>query len=309
VLHVKKNHYVAYALLLLTTLFWASNIIAGKRLSEDITPISLAFIRWSVAALLVLPFSLKALRRDWRVITKHWRMMLLLSLIGISLFNSILYSAVHTTTATNIALIQTTMPVFVVLQSYWLFSTRITHKMLLGVVFAVGGAVFVILKGQLLNLRQIHFAVGDLAMVFAAFSYALYSVLLRKAPRLHPLSFLSVTFILGSLILLPFFFWERAVSSPIVFSPHLGLSILYIAVFPSTLAYLFWNHGVSVIGSSSTGLFACFIPVFTAIIAMIFLHETLHAYHAIGLVMIIVGVVLVQTANPDKDTMARVIPD
>lgn len=304
-----KNNYIAYGLLLLTTLFWASNIIAGKGLSDDITPISLAFIRWSVAALLVLPFSLKFLRRDWRVIIKHWRMMLLLSLIGISLFNSILYTAVHSTTATNIALIQTTMPVFVVLQSYWFFSTRITRKMLLGIFLAVTGAVFVILKGELLNLKQLHFAVGDLAMVFAAFSYALYSVLLRKAPRLHPMSFLSVTFVLGSLILVPFFFWERAVSPPIVFSPQLGLSILYIAVFPSSLAYLFWNYGVSVIGSNSTGLFACFIPVFTAIIAVAFLHETLHAYHAIGLVMIIIGVVLVQTASAGNDTMAKMMPD
>jgi len=306
---IVNKSYFASGLLLLTTAFWAGNIVAGKGLSQQITPVSLAFFRWALASLIVLPLSLKSLRRDWPLVKQNWRIILLLSLLGISLFNTILYFSAHSTAATNIALIQTTMPVFVVLLSFWLFATRITRKMLVGVVLAVSGAVYVILKGQILNLRQLHFSIGDLSMVFDAFIYALYSVLLRKAPRLHPMSFLAVTFTFGTLMLLPFFIWERAVSAPLVLTPTLGLTIVYIAIFPSILAYLFWNHGVAVIGSSSTGLFACFIPIFTAVIAILFLHETLHAYHAVGLVMVIVGIALVQTARPDSDTLARVAPD
>jgi len=305
----KKKTFAAFALLLLTTVFWAGNIVVGKGLSQTITPVSLAFFRWAVASLIVLPLSIRFLRRDWHRIRQHWRIILLLSLLGITLFNTILYFSAHSTAATNIALMQTTMPVFVILLSHWLFATRITHKMMIGMIFAVGGAVYVILEGRLANLWQLHFATGDLSMLFAAFDYALYSVLLRKAPRLHPMSFLTVTFTLGSLILLPFFVWERAVSAPVLFSPDLALATVYIAVFPSILAYLFWNHGVAVIGSNTTGLFACFIPIFTAVIATLFLHESLHVYHGVGLVMIIIGIVLVQTARAGRDTLAQVAPD
>lgn len=304
-----KNSYNAYALLILTTMFWAGNIVVGKGLRDAITPLSLAFLRWALASMIVLPLSLASLRKDWRAIVNGWRILLLLSVLGISLFNTILYFSAHSTAATNIALIQTTMPVFVVFLSFVLFAQAITPGMLVGVILAVCGAAFVILKGQLLTLQQLHFAVGDLSMVFAAFIYALYSVLLPKAPRLHPLSFLAVTFVLGTLILLPFFIWERVVLPPIVFTPKLDILIVYIAVFPSLLAYLFWNHGVAVIGSNTTGLFACFIPVFTPVIASWFLHEPLHFYHAVGLVMIIIGVFLVHTAKIRRYQVADTVTE
>jgi drug/metabolite transporter (DMT)-like permease len=299
-----KKHSVAYGLLLLTTLFWAGNIVIGKGLRDAISPVSLAFLRWVTASLIVLPLSLPSLRKDWRAIRQGWRIILLLALLGISLFNTILYFSAHSTAATNIALIQTAMPVFMVILSYVLFAQAITPGTLAGVVLGVSGAVFVILKGQLLSLNSLHLAIGDLSMVVAAFIYALYSVLLPKAPKLHPLSFLSVTFVLGASLLLPFFIWERAVLPPILFNQKLALAIVYVAVFPSLLAYLFWNHGVAVVGSSTTGLFACFIPVFTPIIAALFLHETLHAYHAVGLVLIILGVLLMHTTRGRRGASA-----
>lgn len=292
-----KNTYTVYALLIFTTLFWAGNIVVGKGLRDAITPVSLAFLRWATASLLVLPLSIPSLRKDWRAIVRGWRILLLLSLLGISTFNTILYFSAHSTAATNIALIQTAMPVFVVILSYLLFAQAITPRVLAGVILGVIGAVFVIIKGKLLTFQTLHLAIGDFSMVFATFVYALYSVLLPKAPRLHPLSFLAVTFSTGTLLLLPFFIWERAVHPPITFDLKLELLIGYVAVFPSFLAYLFWNHGVKVIGSSTTGLFACFIPVFTPVIASLFLHESLHTYHAVGLVMIIAGVLLVHSVN------------
>jgi drug/metabolite transporter (DMT)-like permease len=237
------------------------------------------------------------LRHDWRAILKGWRIILLLSLLGISAFNTILYYSTHTTGATNIALIQTAMPLFVVLLSYLLFSQSITRGTLFGVVFGISGAAIVILKGQLTSLSSMQFSSGDLSMIFATFLYALYSVLLPKSPKLHPLSFLTVTFILGSLMLLPFYIWERHVMPSIAYTPQIALSVLYVALFPSVLAYLFWNHGVAVIGANTTGLFACLIPVFTPMIASVFLHEVLHLYHAIGLAMIIMGVITVHIAR------------
>lgn len=292
-----RKTYTAYFLLIITTLFWSGNIVIGKAFQNDITPLSLAFLRWLCASLLLLPFSLSHLRKDWPAILAGWRMITLLSLLGISAFNTILYYSAHTTAATNIALIQTSLPLFVVILSYVLFSQAITRGMLAGVGLGISGAALVIFKGDLLTLQSLRFSPGDISMLCAVFIYALYSVLLPKAPALHPLSFLAVTFILGTILLVPLYAWERLDLPATAFDLRLVEVILYTAVCPSILAYLFWNHGVATVGSATTGLFACFIPVFTAVIASLFLHEALHVYHAIGMVMIIAGVLTTQATN------------
>ena len=292
--------YTAYFLLILTTLFWSSNIVIGKVLYGDITPLGLAFLRWLCASLLLLPFSLPYIRNDWRLIISGWRIITLLSLLGISAFNTILYYSTHTTEATNIALLQTSMPLFVVLLSYVLFSRAVTRGMLTGVTLGISGAAFVIFKGDLLTLQSLRFSPGDISMLCAVFIYALYSVLLTKAPALHPLSFLAVTFILGTVLLMPFYAWERFNMPAAAIDLRLTGLILYTAVFPSILAYLFWNHGVATIGSAATGLFSCFIPVFTAVIASLALHEALHLYHLTGMVMILLGVLTVHLSRPGR---------
>lgn len=288
-----SKHWHVYLLLLLTTLFWSSNVVIGKAVNAMIDPLALSFWRWLIATIVVLPFSYSQLRLDWPVIRQAWSILFVLSFLGVSLFNTILYFSTHSTTATNIALIQTSLPVFVVLLSFLVYRQRTNIAMLLGVVLGIAGATLVIFKGEWHSLQAFEIRTGDVSMLCAVFVYALYSVLLPKAPKIHPNSLLAITIILGSLLLTPFYVFSVNQSALLVHLKDLAWPVLYIAIFPSILAYRFWNQGVSQIGASATGLFICFIPVFTAIIAAIFLHETLYAYHAIGLVMIVTGVFIV----------------
>ena len=288
-----KKTYLAYFLLTITALFWSSNIVIGRYLHLELSPITLAFWRWFVASMLLLPFSIPYLRKDWKAIIGGWKMITLLSLLGISLFNTILYYSTQTTEATNIALIQTSMPMFVVIISFVLFSQKISLGMLIGLVLGISGATLVILKGDLLTLQSHNFSRGDISMLFAVFIYALYSVLLVKAPKIRLLSFLAMTFIIGVILLLPVYIWEQSTLPLFIPDLNLALLILYLAVFPSILAYLFWNYGVATIGSHTTGLFICFIPVFTPIIASIFLNESLYSYHYVAILLIILSVIVV----------------
>lgn len=284
--------HLAYLLLTLTALFWAGNAIVGRALHTSVQPVTLAFWRWALAALFLLPFTWKHLRRDWHTLARHWRVMLGLSLLGISSFNTILYHAAHTTTATNIALIQTALPAMILLLGFLLFGQRVSRLGLLGMGLTIGGAVITVIHGDFAFLRAAQFVSGDLWMLAAVFLYALYSVLLRKAPRVHALSFLTATFIVGAAALLPLYVWEwHAFGAPAV-TPGLIAGALYVAVFPSIFAYLFWNHGVATVGAGTTGLFNCLIPVFAAVLAFAFLGERLHAYHVVGLALIVTGFVL-----------------
>ena len=283
---------LAYLLLTLTALFWAGNAIVGRALHTSVQPVTLAFWRWALAALFLLPFTWPHLRRDWRTLARHWPTMLGLSLLGISSFNTILYHAAHTTTATNIALIQAALPAMLLLLGFLLFGERMSHRGLLGMALTIGGAVVTVVHGDFNFLRTAQFVSGDVWMLAAVFLYALYSVLLRKAPRVHALSFLTATFIVGAAALLPLYLWEwHALGAPVL-TTGLIAGALYVAVFPSIFAYLFWNHGVATVGAGTTGLFNCLIPVFAAVLAFAFLGERLHAYHVIGLALIVAGFVL-----------------
>lgn len=283
---------LAYLLLTLTALFWAGNAIVGRALHTSVHPVTLAFWRWTLAALFLLPFTWKHLRRDWHALARRWPIMLVLSLLGISSFNTILYHAAHTTTATNIALIQTALPAMILLLGFMLFGERVSHLGLLGMTLTIGGAVVTVIHGDFAFLRNAQFVSGDIWMLVAVFLYALYSVLLRKAPRVHALSFLTATFVVGAAALLPLYIWEwQALGAPVL-TTGVVAGALYVAVFPSIFAYLFWNHGVATVGAGTTGLFNCLIPVFAAVLALAFLGERLHAYHFVGLTLIVAGFAL-----------------
>lgn len=288
---------LAYLLLTLTALFWAGNAIVGRALHTKVPPVTLAFWRWALAALLLLPFAWRPLRRDAPALARHWPIVLLLSLLGISSFNTMLYHAAHTTTATNIALIQTVLPAVILVLGALLFGERVSRLGALGMTLALSGAAVTVTHGDPEVLRRMQFVSGDVWMLAAVLLYGLYSVLLRKAPRVHPLSLLTATFIVGAAALLPLYAWEWSVrGAPRLDEPVLA-GFLYVAVFPSIFAYLFWNHGVATVGASTTGLFNCLIPVFAAALAFVFLGERLYAYHFAGLALIVTGFVLFSRAR------------
>lgn len=281
-----------YLLLLLPPLFWAGNVVLARAVNTLIPPVAMSFWRWATALLLILPLTWGQVRRDWPVIRPAWKILALLALLGIASFNTMLYTAVQTTTAINCALMQTAMPAVIILMSFVLFHEHITRVQGVGVVCCMLGSGLIVLRGEVTTVQSMSIVNGDLWMLLAVVCYALYSVLLRRRPQIHPLSFLTVTFALGTLFLVPLYLWELQITGPLAWSPPVIGSILYVALFPSVCAYLCWNRGIELVGANRAGLYINLIPLFASIMAVAWLGESFRVYHLCGLIMIFSGLLL-----------------
>ena len=287
-----KSPLPAFLMVAVAPLCWAGNIVLAKGVATMIPPVALAFWRWTVAFLVLLPFAWPIVKKDWPKALAGWKIMAMLAMFGITGFNTLLYMAMHTTTAINGALIQTTMPAVIIVISMALYGERVAWLQAVGVILCVVGAGVVVLKGSWQALIDMALVQGDLLMIVAVVLYALYSALLVKRPDIHPLSLLVCTFGLGALGLLPLYLWEISAVGAFALTPGVAGSIAYVALFPSIVAYFCWNRGVAVIGANRTGLFINLIPVFAAILAIVFLGETLKIFHLAGMVLIVAGFVL-----------------
>lgn len=279
-----------YLLLTLAVFFWSGNLIVGRAARADVPPIALAFWRWIIASLLVSCLAIPHLKRDWHALRGNWSILLLLSALGVSSFNTLLYLGLQHTIAINGFLMQAIMPVLIMAMSFLFFREKITVTQTAGIVFSLAGALIIIVQGNFKVFSAMIINRGDLFIFLAVVSYALYSVMLRKRPSVHPLSFVAVTFMLGSLILLPFYLWEAMFIRYISFNPQTLLAIGYVAVFPSIVSYLCFNRGVELIGANRAGLFLYLMPVFGSMMAMIFLGETFQWFHGAGMLSIASGI-------------------
>ncbi len=281
-----------YLLLVLPPLFWAGNSVLARGMAELIPPIALSFWRWVLALIFLLPFTWRQIVKDWPEIKRGWKILLLLGLFGIASFNTLLYSAAHSTTAINIALTQSVMPAVIVLISYLMFRDRISGRQFLAILLCIFGAGYIAIRGDLQRLVELKFVGGDLLMLPAVCLYALYSVLLRKRPAIHPLTLLTTIFFIGIVFLLPLYLWEIRMSPPLTLSRPVVLSLLYVALCPSILAYLWWNRGIHEIGANRTGLYINLTPLFAALLAVLFLNERFLGYHVAGIALIFSGLLL-----------------
>jgi len=282
----------AYLLLLIPPLLWAGNVVLARGVNQLIPPVAMSFLRWATAFALVAPLTWRHVRRDWRTALASWKILVVVSLLGISSFNTMLYTAVQTTTALNCALMQTAMPAVIILFCFVLFRERISPLQGVGVLLCSAGSALLVMRGDLQTLRQLDFVSGDLWMLLAVVCYALYSILLRYRPRIHPLSFLTFTFGLGTLFLVPLYLWERGQTGPLPLSLPVVGSILYVALGPSVAAYLCWNRGIEQIGASRAGLYINLIPLFASLMAVFWLGEQFRAYHFWGLVLLCGGLLI-----------------
>lgn len=278
--------------MLVPGLVWAGNAIVARAVVSSVPPIGLAFWRWAIAALVVLPFAWPHVRRDARVIRNHWPMMVLLSALGISFFNTALYIAAHTTTALNIVMLQVSAPVLVVLATYLIFHDTITGAQALGIALSLAGALTLITHGDMQVLLGFAFNAGDLWMLAACALYALYTALLRLRPNVHPLSFLFASFLIGALQLLPFYVAETLRGAPMPVTLNALLAIAYVAVFASGFGYFAFNRTVELLGANTAGLSIYLTPVFGTVLAILLLGEQPQLYHAVGIALIAAGIVL-----------------
>ena len=279
-----------YLLLSLTALFWAGNAIVGRFAAGHIAPVTLSFLRWSGAFLIILPFAWSHLVRDWGAIRERLGMMVLLSVTGIGGFNTLQYWALEHTQALNTLLLQSAGPLFVAIWSLVLLGVRLTPAQACGIALSLCGVLVILLHGDLTTLKNIEFNKGDLIFTVALAIFGLYSVLTLKRPNIHGLSFVGFTFGVGAACLIPFFIWEL-LSRPVMrLDASNLLSLLYVAVFPSTLAYLCFNRGVQLIGANRAAPFFHLIPVFGSAMAIFFLGEQPHWFHLFGYALVLTGV-------------------
>jgi drug/metabolite transporter (DMT)-like permease len=279
-----------YLLLSITALCWAGNAIVGRLAAGHIPPVTLSFLRWSFAFLIILPFAWNHLRRDWPAIRARLGTMIVLSVTGIGAFNTLQYWALEHTQALNTLLLQSAGPLFVAVWSLILLGDRLTLAQAGGIALSMTGVLVILLHGDLTALTSIEFNKGDLIFTFALAIFGLYSVLSLKRPEIHGLAFVGFTFGAGAACLIPLWIWELF-SRPVMRLDTANLlSLFYVAVFPSTLAYLCFNRGVQVIGANRAAPFFHVVPVFGSAMAIVFLGERPQLFHIIGFALVLIGV-------------------
>lgn len=279
-----------YLLLTLAVFFWAGNFIVGRAVRADIPPVGLAFWRWFVASVLVAVMARKCLPGDLREIRRHWFIVLLLAIVGISSFNTLVYIGLQYTIAVNALLMQSLMPVLIVGLSYVFYREKIHSLQAIGVAVSLAGALTIIGRGNLDVLLSLSVNRGDILVFVAVAGYAGYSIGLRKRPVVHPLSFVAVTFIVGDLLLLPLYVWESMAGRTVQLDSATFMAIAYVSIFPSIVSYLCFNRGVELVGANRAGMFIHLIPVFGSVMAIVFLGESLQWFHLAGIVLIASGI-------------------
>ena len=279
-----------YLLLSITALCWAGNAIVGRLAAGHIPPVTLSFLRWSIAFVIILPFAWKHLRRDWDAIRARLGTMIVLSVTGIGAFNTLQYWALEHTQALNTLLLQSAGPLFVAMWSLILLGVRLTLAQASGIALSLTGVLVILLHGDLTALTAIEFNKGDLIFTVALAIFGLYSVLSLKRSKIHGLSFVGFTFGCGAACLIPLLIWEL-LSRPVMQLDAMNLlTLFYVAVFPSTLAYLCFNRGVQLIGANRAAPFFHVVPVFGSAMAIVFLGERPQLFHIIGFALVLTGV-------------------
>ena len=285
------NHQ-PYLLLSLAALFWAGNIVLGRYVAGHVPPMTLSCIRWIGACLMLLPFAWPHLKRDWPVLRGRLPLMIALSATGFAINNALSYWGLQFTEALNALLIQSSGPLFVALWALVLFSVRLTWAQFAGIALSLLGVLAIILRGDVAALAAIHFNVGDLMMTGALVAFGLYSALMLRRPVTHQLSLICFTMACGALLLLPLSIWEYANGVTLKFDAISMVTLAYVVIFPSTLAYLFFNRGIAAIGPNRAAPFFHLVPVFGSVMAILLLGEQPRLFHLAGYIMVFAGVVI-----------------
>ena len=277
--------------MLLPPLFWAGNFIVGKAVSDQHIPIGLSFWRWFLATLIFTPFVIKAIIKERDIILKHLLKIILLSLLGISAFNSLAYISLQYTSAINATILNSFIPIFILIIVSLFFKEKISKYQIIGIFVSLLG-VFIILSRLDINIiKNISFNRGDLWMLLAALDWAIYSILLKylRPAKLKPMTFLGIMMIIGTIILIPLYLANPF--NELMINPNKDViyALLYIAIFPSIISYLVWNYGMQKIGATLGGQYIHLMPIFGALMAVIFLGEKIQLYHILGGISIGLG--------------------
>lgn len=281
-----------YLLACITYMTWALNIVLGRYVAGHIPPTALSFFRWSIAFLIVLPFAWPHLKRDWPVIRRHLPILIVFSITGISCFNTMTYWGLQYSQALNALLLQTTAPLLIALWAFLMFGDRLTARQVIGIAASLLGVVIVVCRGDIEVIRSISFNRGDIWFFGALLIFAFYSALTKTRPAMHQLSFLALTMGVGAFVLIPLYMWEMSIGRVAPADTTTVLAIVYVATFPSLIAYFCYNRALELIGPNRVGALFPLVVVFGAIFAIVLLGERPQLYHAIGCALIVGGAIV-----------------
>jgi len=292
--NTSKNIYRGIGLAVLATIIWSGNFVVARGVIKEIPPVALAFFRWSTGTIILTPFAIGHLRKDWALIRPRWKYFFWLALLGVTLYNTLIYFAGHYLPAVNLALIGTTSsPLMSIALAAIFLKEALSPLRLFGIFVCLAGILLLLSDGSWAKLAGFHFTRGDVWILLAALTFAIYNILVRKKPTgISPLGFLLATFWFGTIMLFPMYLAESANSPAIQWNSSLIMVILYLGIGNSVLSFLFWNASIAELGAGRTALFGNLIPIFSTFEAVVFLHEEVSPIHFISGILVIGGLII-----------------
>jgi drug/metabolite transporter (DMT)-like permease len=263
--------------------------VLGRYVAGHFPPVALAFFRWSLAFLIILPFAWPYLKRDWPTIRRYFPILTVLAITGTSAYNTMAYWGLQYTQAINALLAQSTAPLMIALWASLMFGDRLSLRQVTGILVSLTGVVVILCRADIEVLRSISFNRGDIWFLAALMIFAFYSALMKKRPVMHPLSFLAFSMGWGTVWLIPLLFWELSTGRAAPFDFTSVLTLVYVAIFPSIVAYICYNRALELIGPNRVGALFPLIVAFGAAFAILLLGERPQLFHAAGCVLVLGG--------------------
>jgi drug/metabolite transporter (DMT)-like permease len=292
--HHRQQVITGISLAILATLIWSGNFIVARGVINTIPPVTLAFYRWLCATVLILPFAYKYLPGEWKLVKQRFWFFVLIALTGVSMFNTFVYIAGHYSPAINLSLLGTcSSPIISVILARVFLHEKITTFRIIGMAVSIAGILLLLSNGSLENLLAFRFTRGDGWILAAALTFAIYNILVKRRPAaMHPVSFLFVVFLFGTIMLLPVYLAELNAKGEIAFNLANTGVILYLGLGASVICFLIWNKAIAALGAGRTALFGNLIPVFSSLEAVFLLNEKISTIHIISFILVVSGLVI-----------------
>lgn len=280
-------------MMLMAMLIFGLNYVVGRWATGDVQPYVLGFVRWTMGALILLPFAIRHIKADREKILKSWKLLCLAGFLMPFMGAGLTYVALTYTEAINGGVIQASMPVLTVLLSWMFLKHHITSVQWLGVLVAIAGLLYIVARGRPSTLLGLSFNIGDAILIACNLGLAGYGVVVKFLPSgFHPLSLITVICTVGATCHLPFFIYEVFSGIAVIWGIKATVSLVFVAIFPSICAIFLWNHAIARIGPNRAGFYMYLTPVFAALFAVPFLGETIGIFHVVGATLIVAGVSL-----------------
>jgi len=291
---VSNKNYLAYLFLVLATLCWSGNFIVGKFATFfEIPPLTLNVFRWISVWFILLPFTYKEIYRNLPYIKKNWLVISFMGVITISTFNSVVYFALNYTQVINAVLMLAAIPAATIVLSSLMKIEKTNIFQLFGLILSIIGIGSIISNGDIQKIISLNFNKGDMWMLVCVITWSLYSTLLKKNKfKLSQFTLIQLMVSVGVLFLIPQFFYEKSIGLKLNLNKEFLLILIYVAVFPAIAAYYFWQKGIEIIGPNRSTMFIQLMPLFSAIMAIIFFKEKFELYHFAGAILILSGIYL-----------------